>query len=571
MYPSPVDARSWIWLVVTISFAGYLALLVEARARSAGTFYRPVRAVRPLAAGVAVASGWISAASYLSLAGAMAVSAPDGGVYAVGWIAGFALLALLVTPYLRRTGRHTVAQLLLERFDSPAAGVAAVACTALVTFTYLSAQLRGAAIVLARMAPVALPVAVAAALLVVLGYTALGRLRTITFGQVAQYAVLAAAFAVLAVALLGALTGQAVPQLAPWARLGARGAALLGEPPGLPLREAADHLGASLGLAPLARSRRGPADLAASALALAAGTAALPHIVGRFLSMPRAREARTSAAWALAFIVLFYSLVPAVALAARAALLARAAAPAAGAVPLALPGWAASGLVTAGRAGGPAALQLSAADGARLAVDPDVLVLAAPELLGLPVWVVAVAAAGALAAAVSTAAGLVISLGAAASRDLLKGILSPGLPERTELRVSRLAAAGLTVAAAWLALHPPGTVVQTVGLAFGLAAAAFFPALLAAAFWRRATGAGVLWGMIAGASFTVGYVHWFRFLHPELDVPSHWWLGISPEGIGAVGAVLGGAVLVAVSLAAPRPPVSGPGSGPGDPPAPRSP
>jgi len=558
-----VDARSWIWLVVTASFAGYLALLVEARARSAGTFYRPVRAVRPLAAGVAVASSWISAASYLSLGGAMALSGPDGGVYALGWIAGFALLALLVTPYLRRTGRHTIAQLVLERFGSPAAGVAAVACTALVTFTYLSAQIRGAAIVLSRMAPVALPVAVGAALLVVLGYTALGRLRTITFGQVAQYAVLAGAFAVLSAALLGALTGAAIPQLAPWARLGARGAALLGEPPGRPLGQAADHLGAALGFAPLAASRRGPADLAASALALMAGTAALPHIVSRFLAMSRAREARTSAAWALAFIALFYSAVPAVALAARAALFARAAAPGARAAAGPLAGWSASGLVAAGGTGGAAAVLLPVpGGGAPLSVDPDVLVLAAPELLDLPPWVVAVAAAGALAAAVSAAAGLAISLGAAAARDLLKGILSPRLPERVELRVSRLAAAGLTAVAAWLALHPPGTVVQTVGLAFGLAAAAFFPALLAAAFWRRATGAGVLCGMTAGALFTIGYVHWFRFLHPELDGPAHWWLGISPEGIGAVGALFGGLVLLAVSLATPAPASAPPASTP---------
>jgi cation/acetate symporter len=553
-----VDARSWIWLVVTVSFAGYLALLVQARARTAGAFYRPVRSVRPLSAGVATAATWISAASYLSLGGALALSGPDGGVYLVGWTVGFALLALLVTPYLRRTGRHTIPQLVLERFGSPAAGVVAVACAALVTFTYLSAQLRGAAIVLARMAPVPLPAAVGAALVIVLGYTALGRLRTISFGQVAQYLVLAGAFAILGGALLAALTGTSIPQLALGARLGERGARLLGEPQGRPLREAADHLGAALGFAPLAASRRGWADLVASTAALVAGTAALPHIVSRFLSMPRAREARTSAAWALLFIVLFYSAVPAVALGARAALFARAAAPLAGdgasAVPGRLAGWARSGLVAEGEGGGSEAIRLPGPGGpGTVRVDPDVLVLAAPELLDLPPWVVAVAAAGALAAAVSTAAGLVLSLGTAAARDLLKGILAPGLPELVELRVSRAAAGGLTALAAWLALDPPGTVVQTVGLAFGLAAAAFFPALLAGAFWRRATGSGVVCGMVAGALFTISYVHWFRFLHPELDGPAHWWLGISPEGIGAVGVVVGAAVLVVVSLATPAP------------------
>jgi cation/acetate symporter len=276
-------------------------------------------------------------------------------------------------------------------------------------------------------------------------------------------------------------------------------------------------------------------------LALVAGTAALPHMVSRFLSMPRARDARRSATWALAFIVLFYSAVPAVALSARAGLLATACRP--GSTPAWAEGWATSGLVGAGGAGGPCLGR----------VDPDALVLAAPEMLALSPWMIAVAAARTLAAAVSAAAALVVSLGTAAARDLLKGILLPGLTERAEVRISRATAAGLTVVAAWLALHPPGTVVQTVGLAFGLAAAAFFPALLAAVFWRRATGQGVLWGMAAGALFTIGYVHWFRFLRPELDGPAHWWLGVSPQGIGAVGALLGAAVLVVVSLLGPAP------------------
>jgi cation/acetate symporter len=240
------------------------------------------------------------------------------------------------------------------------------------------------------------------------------------------------------------------------------------------------------------------------------------------------------------FIVLFYSAVPAVALSARAGLLA-------GAEGALRDAWAQSGLVA--EAGGPGA-----------GIDPDVLVLAAPELLGLPPWVIAVAAAGGLAAAVSAAAALVLALGAGVARDLLRGGLAPGLSERAEARISRAAQGALTLAAAWLALHPPGTVVETVGLAFGLAAAAFFPALVAGVFWPRATRRGVLWGMLAGAGFTIGYVHWFRFLRPELDGPAHWWLGISPQGIGAVGAALGAAVLVAVSLLGPAP---GPGRAPG--------
>lgn len=549
-----MDARTWTWLVVIASFTGYLLVLVRERVRGAGAFYRPVRRVWPLGAGVAAAAGWISAASYLSLGGALAVSAPDGAVYLVGWTLGFALLALLVAPYLRRTGRHTLPQLVVERFRSPAAGAVAAACAVLVSFTYLSAQLRGAAIVLARFVPLPLPAAVVAAAAVVLLYTTLARLRSLTGGQVAQYLVLAAAFFLLAGALLQRLTGTFVPAAAPWAPLSERGAELLGQAPGLPLGEAVGRLGEERWLLPHGATLRGPADWIASTLALVVGTAALPHMVSRFLSLPRARDAKRSAAWALAFIVLFYGAVPAVALSARAGLLAGAAAPQ-GVEPAWVAAWRPTGLVAPGGAEGGHRFVPPGPGGVR--IDPDVLVLAAPEMLGLPPWVVAVAAAGALAAAVSAGAGLVLSLGTAAARDLLKGILLPGLSDRTEARIFRATAAALTVLAALLALRPPGTVVETVALAFGLAGAAFFPALLAAVAWRRATRQGVLWGMVTGALFTIGYIHWFRFAHPELDQPARWWLGISPEGIGAVGAAVGGVVLVAVSLATRAPEVSG--------------
>lgn len=552
-----MDARTWTWLVVAASFTGYLVILIRVRMRAAGTFYRPVRRIWPLAAGAAAAAGWISAASYLSLGGALALSAPDGAVYLVGWTVGFALLALLVAPYLRRSGRHTIPQLVAERFRSPAAGAVAAACTVLVSFTYLSAQLRGAAIVLARFVPMWLPAAVALAAVVVLVYSTLGRLRTLTGGQVAQYLVLAAAFFVLAGALALRLTGTLVPQEAPWARLGPGGAALLGQPAGLTLPEAVDRLAGAAGWPKHAASLRGPVDWMASTLALVAGTAALPHMVSRFLAMPRASDARRSATWGLAFIVLFYSAVPAAALAARAGLLASLSAPA-GPAPAWVQAWAPSGLASAAQGGTGATAAAATVGSDRIRVDPDVLVLAAPEMLGLPPWVVAVAAAGALAAAVSAAAGLVLSLGAAAARDLLKNILLPRLPERAELWASRATATGLTALAALLAVRPPGTVVETVALAFGLAGAAFFPALLAAVLWKRATGPGVLWGMLAGAGFTIGYVHWFRFLHPELDRPERWWMGISPGGIGIVGALLGGAVLVVVSLVTRAPELEAP-------------
>ncbi|HET6437675.1 MAG TPA: VC_2705 family sodium/solute symporter [Anaeromyxobacter sp.] len=526
-----MSARALTWLLVTTSFLTYLAVLLRLRTRSTGTFYRPMQRVRPVSAGVAAAAGWISAASYLSLGGALAVSPWDGAVYLAGWTAGFALLTLLAAPYFRRSGRETIPALVAERFRSPAAGAIAASMAVLVTFTYLSAQLRGAAIVLARFVPLPLPWAVAAAAAVVLLYTTLGPLRTLTGGQVAQYLVLATAFAVLAGAVSLALTGSPIPQLAWFGHLSPRGAGLLRQPAGSALRAALEGLAREVGPLEHGAGLRGSVDRIAILVALLAGTAALPHMVSRFLAMPRARDARASAGWGLCFIVLFYSAVPAVALAARAGLLAS---EALGAPATWMAGWVPSGLVSGG---GPA-----------LRVHPDVLVVAAPEMLGLPPWVTAVAAAGALAAAVSAGAGLVLSMGAAAGRDLLGALLPAGAAERIGVPASRTAAAALTAVAALLALHPPGTVVETVALAFGLAAAAFLPALLAVAFWPRATRPGVLAGMAAGASFTVGYVHWFRFAHPELDDVAHWWLGISPEGIGTVGTLLGGAMLVAVSL-----------------------
>lgn len=539
-----MNVHTLSWIVVVGSFAGYLIVLLWVRRRSAGAFYSPTREVNPTAEGAAAAAAWISAASFLSLGGALALSLPDGAVYPLGWMAGFALLALLVAPYLRRLGHKGIPRLLEERFASPGAGVVAVACVMLVSFTYLSAQLRGVALVLAHLLPLSFPASVAAALLGVLGYTALGRLRTLTGGQVAQYLLQAGAFLLLAGALLATLTGSFLPQTALSGGLGEGGARLLHRPEGMALREAVE----GPWLAPFGRSERGLTDLIASGLTLLLGTAALPHIVARFLSMPRAREARRSAGFALLFIALFYSAVPAVGLAARAALFAAA-----------RPGPARERLMTFadsgrdGLSGRGKEVLVPGQGGEALFVDPDLMVIAAPQVLGLSPWVSALAIAGALAAAVSTAAGLVISLYAAASQDLLRGRVAGGVSDRFERRVGQVSAALLTALAAWLSLHPPGSIVQTVALAFGVAAAAFFPGLLAAAFWGRATKEGVLWGMVAGAAFTVGYVHYFRFLRPELDGPSHWWLGISPEGIGVLGALLGAAVLGVVSLLSPAP------------------
>jgi len=558
-----MDVREAAAVVVVGSFGAYVAVLLWDRLRSAAVFYVPGRRQRPLAGGIATATGWISAASFLSLAGLTALDGRLGSAYVVGWTAGFVLLAVLVAPALRRAGRHTVPGYLGARFGSPAVRRVAAACALLVTVTYLAAQLRGAAVVLSRLLELPVGAAVGVAALLVLLHAAAGRMRALTAGHVVQYVVLAGAYLVLAGAMLQVLAGEVLPQRALFARLSAAGAALLGGAPGAPLFPALVDRAAAAGLAPTADSARGVADRVAVTLALMAGTVGLPHVLRRFFVVPRRADARATVAWGLVFVVVLYSAVPAVALAVRATLVGTL--DGAPRPPAWVQAWAPTGLVRIDPGVGP--LQLAGDSGGAgrveagparplVHVDPDLLVLAAPEALGLSPWIVALAAAGALAAAISSAAGLVLAAAASVVQDL-----APGAPAGRDDRITRRAAVSagvLAVAvAAALALRPPGSVVQLVALAFGVAAAAFFPALVAGAFWPRVTGRAALWGMVVGAALTVGYVHWFRFLHPERDLSAAWWFGISPEGFGAVGAALGAAVLVVVSLlwpAAARPP-----------------
>jgi cation/acetate symporter len=547
-----VDVRAAAAVVVVGSFGAYLAVLLWDRRRSAAAFYVPGRRHSPLAGGVAIATGWISAASFLSLGGLCALSSRQGTAYLVGWTGGFVLLAVLVAPALRRAGRHTVPGYLGERFASRGVRVVAAACALLVTVTYLAAQLRGAAVVLARLLEVPVGAAVAAAAVLVLLHAALGRMRTLTAGHVAQYLVLAGAYLALGGALLHALTGEALPQRALFAHLSTAGAALLGAEPGAALLPALARRAAAAGLGPAPETARTVADRVAVTLALMAGTAGLPHVLRRFFTVPRRAEARTTVAWGLVFVVVLYSAVPAVSLAVRAVLVATVDGAPRDAPPAWALAWAPTGLVRAEPGEGPLRLASTGSGrkpGRSFAVDPDVLVLAAPEALGLSPWIVALAAAGALAAAVSSAAGLVLAAAASVAQDLAP----PGRTDRAAARAGLLAGVAAAAVAAGLALRPPGSVVQLVALAFGVAAAAFFPVLVAGAFWPRVTRRGALCGMAAGAAFTVGYVHWFRFAHPELDLPAAYWLGISPEGIGAVGVALGAVVLVAVSLLWPAP------------------
>ncbi|MGC3996039.1 MAG: cation acetate symporter [Anaeromyxobacter sp.] len=493
MQEADVPLWSWVWLMVGGTFAVYLAVLLWVRTREVGVFYAAERRVSPPLEGMSIAADWISAASFLSLGGAMALSALDGAVYLAGWTGGLLLVAVALAPRLRRSGAASLAQLLGDRFASRGARALAALAAMLVCVLYAAGQLRGAALVLARFAPLPLGAALAVASAGVLLHLTLGGLRTLPQGQAVRYAVLAVAYLAPVAALSLLFTGGALPLLAPLGRLTPEGAALLGAAPGAPLAAAADRAGQLAGLGAWTGSARSPLDLGAAALALVAGTAALPQLLPRFTGQPRGRGGRAAAGWALCFVLLLYSAVPAMALFARGAR----------------------------SAAGP--------------VDPDLLVLLAPGATGLAPWAVALVAAGALAASLATAAGLLPTLGAALARDLLAGALWPRLPESAQRRWARGAAVAGVTAAALLAASPPGPVVQVVGAAFGLAAAVFFPAVLAALFWPGARAGAATAAMGAGLLVTGALL--VRWLAGGQGGPS-------PEAAGALGAAVGGVVLV---------------------------
>jgi cation/acetate symporter len=551
-----MDAQAWTWTIVGASIALYGAVALWARARTTSAYYVAEKGVSPVLNGMATAADWISAASFISMAGLIAASGRDGSVYLMGWTGGYVLLAVLVAPYLRKYGKYTVPQFVGERYYSKGARAVAVGCAVFVSFTYVAGQLRGVAVVLSRFLGLSVERGVLVGVAIVLFYAVLGGMKGVTYTQVAQYVVLVAAYLVPAIFLSILLTGNPVPQLGFGGRVSAGGAALLGVEEGRHLLDVLDGVGRDLGFGRYTGGgTRGTLDLVASTLALMAGTAGLPHIIIRFFTVPKIRDARASAAWALLFIAVLYTTAPALAAFARTTFLRTVNGVAYAAAPTWFTGWERTGLARFDDRDGDGRMTISA-DPARneVTVDPDIIVLATPEIARLPAWVAGLVAAGALAAALSTATGLLLVISASISHDLVKGLWIPRLSERAELSWARGAAAVSVAIAGWLAVHPPGYVADVVALAFGLAASSFFPVLVAGIFWRRATREGAIWGMISGTAFTTLYVHFFKFVRPDLDAPAHWPLGISPEGIGTVGMLLNFAVLVTVSLRTPAPP-----------------
>jgi len=544
-----MGVQAWTFVFVGLSFALYIGVAVWSRAKTTSEFYIAGGGIPPIANGMATAADWMSAASFISMAGAISFLGYDGSVYLMGWTGGYVLLALLLAPYLRKFGKFTVPDFVGDRYASRTARVVAVLCALFVSFTYVAGQMQGVGIVLSRFLEVDASTGVMIGMGIVFFYAVLGGMKGITWTQVAQYCVLICAYLVPAIFLSIMIAGNPVPQLG----FGGSGA------DGTPLLQRLDGLHRELGFASYLDGSKGMLDVLCITAALMVGTAGLPHVIVRFYTVPRVRDARRSAGWALAFIALLYTTAPAIAVFARTNLLDTVSGKAYADMPEWFNKWEKTGLLAWQDHNADGLIQYvgpSAPVANELTVKSDIMVLANPEIAGLPDWVVALVAAGALAAALSTAAGLLLVVSTSISHDLLKRTIWPKISERGELIAARIAAGAAVVVAGWFGIHPPGFVAEVVAFAFGFAASSFFPVILLGIFSLRMNKQGAIAGMLSGLGFTASYVWWFKFAHPELSNPEHWWFGISPEGIGALGMLLNFAVALVVSRLTPPPPLA---------------
>jgi len=549
-----MNVLAWTFVMVGLSFALYIGIAIWSRATSTSEFYVAGTGVSPLANGMATAADWMSAASFISMAGLISFMGYDGSVYLMGWTGGYVLLALLLAPYLRKFGAYTVPDFVGDRYYSQVARIVAVVCAIFVSFTYVAGQMRGVGIVFSRFLEVDITAGVLIGMGIVFFYAVLGGMKGITYTQVAQYCVLIFAYMVPAIFLAGMMAGTAIPQLGFGGADPASGTYLL---------DKLDGLHRELGFGPYTDGTKSMVDVFFITAALMVGTAGLPHVIVRFYTVPRVRDARISVGWALVFIAILYTTAPAIAVFARTNLLDTVSNQPYAAMPEWFTKWEETGLIRFSdhnRDGliqyvGPG-YQSATGETVRneLTIDRDILVLANPEISGLPNWVVGLVAAGGLAAALSTAAGLLMVVSSAISHDLLKRALRPDISEHGELIAARISAAIAVVVAGYLGINPPGFVAQVVAFAFGLAASSFFPVIILGIFTKTMNREGAISGMIAGIGFTAAYIVYFRFLHPSADTPENWWLGISPEGIGTLGMMINFAVALTVSRITPAPP-----------------
>jgi cation/acetate symporter len=571
-----MELQTLTYIVVGATFALYIGIAFWARASTTGEFYVAGTGIHPIANGMATAADWMSAASFISMAGLIAFLGYDASVYLMGWTGGYVLLALLLAPYLRKFGKFTVPEFIGDRFYSKGARLVAVICLIVASITYVIGQMKGVGVAFGRFLEVPFEIGVMVGMGIVFIYAVMGGMKGITYTQIAQYCVLIFAYTVPAIFIALNLTGNPIPQIG----LGSS----MADGSGVALLDKLDMIVTDLGFAAYTAQKGTTLNIFLLTLSLMIGTAGLPHVIVRFFTVPKVADARISAGWALVFIAILYTTAPAVGAMARLNLMETIQTGEVGSVdgnlvyeerPQWFRNWETTGLLKFEDKNGDGRIQYyndkSEAFAAKAAsfgwegnemvtVDRDIMVLANPEIAKLPNWVIALVAAGGLAAALSTAAGLLLAISSAISHDVLKGMIAPNISEKKELLASRIAMAGAIVVAGYLGMNPPGFAAQVVALAFGLAASSIFPALMMGIFNKKMNREGAIVGMLTGLFSTLIYIFWFKgwFFFPGTEMaantPDNWFMGISPEAFGAVGALLNFVAATIVSKITAAPP-----------------
>jgi len=545
-----MSVQVWTYIMVGITFSIYIGIAIWSKAKSTKEFYVAGGGVSPWANGMATAADWMSAASFISMAGLISFMGYDGSVYLMGWTGGYVLLALLLAPYLRKFGKFTVPDFIGDRYYSKTARIVAVVCTLLVSFTYVSGQMRGVGVVFSRFLQVDINTGVIIGMVIVLFYAVMGGMKGITYTQVAQYCVLIFAFMVPAIFISFQMTGNIIPQLG----MGAT------DSTGTYVLDALDGLSTELGFHEYTSGSKSMMDVFAISLALMVGTAGLPHVIVRFFTVKKVSDARKSAGIALLLIAILYTTAPAVAVFSRVNLINTVSEQPYDMMPEWFSNWEETGLLSFEDKNKDGKIQyVGDAQSNELTVDRDIMVLANPEIANLPAWVIALVAAGGLAAALSTAAGLLLVISSAVSHDLIKKVVKPNLTEKEELWYARLASVFAVMVAAYFGINPPGFVAAVVALAFGLAASSFFPAIVLGVFYKKMSKEGAISGMVVGIIIMCLYILKYKFgffdggLEAVSALKSDWWFGISPEGFGSVAMLVNFIVTISVHLIVNKP------------------
>ena len=540
-----MELQLWIWIIIGLTFSIYIGIAIWSKAGSTKDFYVAGTGVSPIANGMATAADWMSAASFISMAGIISFIGYDGSVFLMGWTGGYVLLALLLAPYLRKFGKFTVPDFIGDRYYSNTARLVAVFCALIVSFTYVAGQMRGVGLVFSRYLEVDINSGVIIGMAIVLFYAVLGGMKGITYTQVAQYCVLIFAFMVPAIFISIQMTGNPVPQLG-FGSTGSDGVFLL---------DKLDGLSTELGFDEYTTGSKSMLDVFFITSALMIGTAGLPHVIVRFFTVKKVSDARKSAGWALLFIAILYTTAPAIAVFARTNLIETVSEKKYDEMPKWFNNWENTGLLTFNDKNNDGKIQYVADPQLNeLTIDRDIMVLANPEIAQLPNWVIALLAAGALAAALSTAAGLLLVISSSISHDLIKKIIKPDVSEKGELIAARISAFFAVMLAGYFGINPPGFVAAVVALAFGLAAASFFPAIVLGIFYKRMNKEGAISGMIVGVSLMLFYMLKFKFGVFGGGTAADWWFGISPEGFGTLAMILNFIVSLSVCHLTTKPP-----------------